>query len=96
VCDDNDDVEFFLKLPRWFVIETPVGKYTPDWALMLKKEKKLYFVAETKSTADPTKRRAVENQKIECGKKHFAELKDIHFTEATKLEDVERAADQIR
>lgn len=91
-CDDSDDMEFFLKLPRWFEIETPVGKYRPDWALMLKKEKRLYFVAETKSTLDKSKRLESENQKIECGKKHFAELKDVHFTEATKLEDVEREA----
>ncbi|HUI31943.1 MAG TPA: DEAD/DEAH box helicase family protein [Candidatus Acidoferrales bacterium] len=95
-CDTSDDVEFFLKLPRWFEIETPVGKYRPDWALMLKKEKRLYFVAETKSTLDKSKRLESENQKIECGKKHFAELKEVYFTEATKLEDVEREASQIK
>ena len=95
-CDDSNDVEFFLKLPRWFEIETPVGKYRPDWALMLKKEKRLYFVAETKSTLDRTKRLESENQKIECGRKHFKELKEVHFTDATKLEDVEKAASQIK
>ncbi len=94
-CDNSEDVEFFLKLPRWFVIETPVGKYTPDWALLLKRDKKLYFVAETKSTLDKSKRREGENQRIECGKKHFKELKEVYFTEATKLEDVERAASQM-
>jgi len=89
-CDNNDDVEFFLKLPRWFVIRTPIGEYTPDWALMLKKEKRLYFVAETKSTLDKTKRRESENQKIQCGYKHFEEFDEVEFTEATKLEEIEK------
>lgn len=89
-CDDSEDVEFFLKLPRWFVIRTPIGEYTPDWALMLKREKRLYFVAETKSTLDKTKRRATENQKIDCGQKHFAEFKDVEFTDTTSLDDIQR------
>ncbi|MDP2884301.1 MAG: DEAD/DEAH box helicase family protein [Ignavibacteria bacterium] len=91
-CDDNENVEFFLKLPRWFVIRTPIGEYTPDWALMLKKEKRLYFVAETKSTLDKTKRRESENQKIQCGYKHFEEFDEVEFTEATKLEEIEKRA----
>ena len=94
-CDGSDNIEFFLKLPRWFVIETPVGKYIPDWALMLKQEKRLYFVAETKSTLDKSKRLESENQKIECGRKHFGEFEEVHFTDATKLEDVQREASQL-
>jgi len=89
-CDESDDVEFFLKLPRWFVIRTPIGEYTPDWALMLKREKRLYFVAETKSTLDRTKRRESENQKIDCGYKHFKEFDEVQFTEATSLEDIQK------
>ncbi len=89
-CDDNENVEFFLKLPRWFVIKTPIGDYTPDWALMLKQEKRLYFVAETKSTLDKTKRRESENQKIECGKEHFKQLDDVQFVEATSLVEIEK------
>jgi len=89
-CDNSEDVEFFLKLPRWFIIKTPIGEYTPDWALMLKREKRLYFVAETKSTLDKTKRRESENQKIECGYKHFKEFDEVRFTEATSLEDIQK------
>src|SRR5437867_6790447 len=48
-CEDNEDVEFFIKLPRKFVIRTPIGDYRPDWGIVFKGEKKLYFVAETKS-----------------------------------------------
>jgi restriction endonuclease len=32
---------------------------------------KLYFVIETKSSMNEDERRGTENQKIECGKKHF-------------------------
>ena len=89
-CDNDEDVEFFLKLPRWFVIKTPIGDYTPDWALMLKREKRLYFVAETKSTLDKSKRRPSENQKIECGYKHFEKFDEVKFTEATSLEEIQK------
>lgn len=89
-CDESDDVEFFLKIPRWFVIKTPIGEYTPDWALMLKREKRLYFVAETKSTLDRTKRRESENQKIDCGYKHFKEFDEVRFTQATTFQDIEK------
>jgi type III restriction enzyme len=88
-CEDNVDVEFFFKLPRGFFIKTPIGEYRPDWALVFKGEKKLYFVAETKSTLDKEKRRESENQKIECGKKHFEEFEDVVFEEATQLADIE-------
>jgi type III restriction enzyme len=96
-CDESDDVDFWFrrdetigKLPRWFFIRTPIGEYTPDWALMLKREKRLYFVAETKSTLDRTKRRESENQKIDCGYKHFKEYDEVQFTEATSLEDIQK------
>lgn len=89
-CDTSDDVEFFLKLPRWFIIRTPIGEYRPDWALMLKPEKRLYFVAETKSTLDKTKRLVSENQKITCGYKHFKEFEEVKFTEATNLGDIQK------
>jgi type III restriction enzyme len=90
-CDENEDVEFFLKLPRWFVISTPIGEYTPDWALMLKREQRLYFVAETKSTLDKTKRRESENQRIECGYKHFEEFEEVEFRETTSLEELQKS-----
>jgi type III restriction enzyme len=92
-CDNNEDVEFFIKLPRWFVIHTPIGTYTPDWALMLKKDQRLYFVAETKSTLDRTKRLESENQKIKCGYRHFDEFEEVAFREARSLGDVERVVE---
>jgi hypothetical protein len=29
--DDNQRVRFFMKLPAWFVVDTPIGPYNPDW-----------------------------------------------------------------
>lgn len=91
-CDNSEDVEFFLKLPRWFIIRTPIGEYRPDWALMLKKEKRLYFVAETKSSLSEQERRVSENQKIKCGRSHFGEFEQVEFAVATSLAEIQKKA----
>ncbi|WP_420617743.1 DEAD/DEAH box helicase family protein [Candidatus Poriferisocius sp.] len=69
--DDNRDVRFYIKLPSWFTVDTPVGPYNPDWAIMLESEAKLYLVRETKGSLDAVERREVENIKIDCAEKHF-------------------------
>jgi len=69
--DSNEHVKLFVKLPRWFKIDTPIGPYNPDWAFVTARDEKLYFVRETKSTLDSEDRRSKENQKIFCGRKHF-------------------------
>lgn len=48
-CETSENVEFYFKLPYWFKIPTPIGNYNPDWAIVFSGEKKIYFVAETKS-----------------------------------------------
>lgn len=78
-CETREDVEFYIKLPHWFEIKTPIGNYQPDWALIFKGEKKLYFVAETKSNPDPVKMRHEEKMKIDCGKRHFAEFPEVEY-----------------
>lgn len=74
-CEDNDDVLFYIKLPKWFQIDTPVGTYNPDWALAYKNDQLLYFVAETKNTGgshvDLSLLRPIEDLRIECGRRHF-------------------------
>jgi type III restriction enzyme len=47
-CESSENVEFYFKLPNWFKIPTPIGNYNPDWALIFKGERKIYFVAKTK------------------------------------------------
>lgn len=71
--DTIHDVKFFFKLPLRFHIDTPLGKYIPDWALTIETDKKMYFVAETKGKK-LDELPASERNKIMCGKKHFKEI----------------------
>jgi type III restriction enzyme len=76
-CESSENVEFYFKLPEWFKIKTPIGTYNPDWALVFKNEKKIYFVAETKSANQEL--RGSEQMKINCGKAHFKQFADVTF-----------------
>jgi len=87
-CEQREDIEFFFKLPAWFKINTPIGTYNPDWALVFKNEKKIYFVAETKSTKDPSKLRPDEKYKIKCGKAHFEQVSDIKYKHVTTTKEL--------
>ena len=85
--DHNENVKLFVKLPRWFRIDTPIGPYNPDWAFVTEREECLYFVRETKSTLDSEARRTQENQKTACGKRHFEAL-EVDFDVVTRLSEV--------
>jgi type III restriction enzyme len=87
-CDNNESVEFYIKLPPKFKIDTPVGPYNPDWALIFKNENKIYFVAETKGSNEEMDLRKKESMKIKCGEKHFEEIKDVKFKKVTKLSEL--------
>jgi len=53
VLDQREDIKLFIKLPRWFTVDTPIGSYNPDWAIVKQEddgEEKLYLVTETKAT----------------------------------------------
>ena len=72
--DSRTDIKLFVKLPGWFEIDTPVGKYNPDWAIVRHDDDTLYLVRETKSTKDFLKLRTSEADKVRCGQKHFETL----------------------
>ncbi len=74
--ESSDNVRVFTKLPSWFKIDTPLGAYNPDWALVWDdgNEQKLYFVVETKGGLFEDAIKPTERAKITCGKKHFAAL----------------------
>lgn len=75
-CEADDHVLFFFRLPNSFHIPTPLGGYTPTWALLLQQHnQRICLVADTSTTphhppATPTN----EQLKIQCGKQHFAAL----------------------
>lgn len=72
----DDDVVLYAKLPATFKIDTPIGNYNPDWAVVLDTEEgeKLYFVAETKGTENINDLKGTERKKILCGRQHFEVL----------------------
>lgn len=74
--ESSDNVRVFAKLPSWFKIDTPLGAYNPDWALVWDdgEEQKLYFVVETKGGLFDDAIKLTERAKINCGKKHFAAI----------------------
>ena len=73
--DKREDIKLFVKLPRWFEIETPIGSYNPDWAIVKHDDEAIYLVRETKGTKDFEKLRNSEADRIRCGRKHFEALK---------------------
>jgi type III restriction enzyme len=90
----NKNVTVYAKLPRWFEIDTPLGKYNPDWAVLFDVygTEKLFFVVESKGTMGFDFLRPAEQGKIECGKKHFQELaaksgSDLSLEFVSNMED---------
>ena len=81
----HNEVAVYTKLPSGFYINTPVGHYNPDWAIVFKEGsdvKHVYFVAETKGYSDDevTDYRKTEEVKIECAKRHFATISSSSVT----------------
>lgn len=81
----HNEVAVYTKLPSGFYINTPVGHYNPDWAIVFKEGadvKHVYFVAETKGYSDDevTDYRKTEDVKIECAKRHFATISNSTVT----------------
>lgn len=85
LLDSREDIKLFMKLPAKFKIDTPVGPYNPDWAIIKQEEgeDRIYMIRETKSTLDDSKLRPTELAKIKSAKRHF---------EAIGIDDYARAA----
>ena len=85
--DEREDIKLFVKLPDWFKVETPVGTYNPDWAIVKHEDKTLYLVRETKGTKDFLKLRTSEADKVRCGQRHFETL-GVPFAVAVSADEV--------
>lgn len=78
----HDEVVVYTKLPRGFYINTPMGHYNPDWAVVFREGsvKHVYFIAETKGASSHQLKsanlRGTEASKIECARRHFASISD--------------------
>jgi type III restriction enzyme len=91
----NENIKVYAKLPGWFKIETPLGTYNPDWAILYENDsdEKLYFVVESKSTLGIGGLRPNEKGKFDCGIKHFSALSNqtgqqIEMIVARDIDDV--------
>ena len=81
--ENNENVLLFTKLKKGgFVIDTPYGNYSPDWAVVCRKEDLkdpsigLYFIVETKAGKTWADLTDVEKNKIHCGELHFKAVSD--------------------
>ena len=72
--DDTDEVRLFTKLPRRFTIDTPVGRYSPDFAILVERDgaERLYLVRETKGTRNLKDLDWDEEMRIRFARAHFA------------------------
>jgi type III restriction enzyme len=88
--EGSTEVVVYAKLPRGFLIPTPVGDYNPDWAITFKEGtvKHIYFVAETKGSMSSMDLRPIEQKKIECARKFFAEMNKRHAAENVRYDVV--------
>jgi type III restriction enzyme len=77
------NVKLYIKLPDWFQVDTPVGKYNPDWAIVMENPEDgdpvLYLVRETKGTLDLDELRPEERRKIVCGRRHFKDALGVDY-----------------
>ena len=89
--DTAIDVVVYAKLPRGFLIPTPVGDYNPDWAISFKEGtvKHIYFVAETKGSMSSMELREIEKTKIQCARKFFDEMNRRYAPENVKYDVVD-------
>lgn len=85
--DDNQRVRFFMKLPAWFTVDTPIGPYNPDWAIVFGDSERVYLVRETKGSTDPDEIRGREETKIRCATQHFAAI-GVDYAVTSSVEDM--------
>lgn len=90
--DTAKEVAVYAKLPKGFHIPTPVGNYSPDWAIAFQEGevKHIYFVAETKGDLSSMELRPIEASKIRCAKKLFEQLStaNVKYGEIKDYEDL--------
>jgi type III restriction enzyme len=92
--EKNIAIKLYAKLPGWFAVPTPLGKYNPDWAVLVEEDgqQRLYLVVETKGSLFVDALRSAEAAKILCGEAHFKSLADgdnpVRFRRARNLADL--------
>lgn len=95
--EKRDDVKLYLKLPAWFKVDTPVGGYNPDWAIVMEEidefgqptgKPLLYMVRETKDTLVLDDLRPNERRKVQCGEQHFIRELGVDYKVVTTASEL--------
>lgn len=89
--EQSNNVKVYAKLPPKFKVQTPLGDYNPDWAIMWEQggNTKLYFVLESKGSKNKLSLRPQEYYKIKCGEKHFQALEEqLEYKVVTSINDI--------
>ena len=86
--DADEDVRLFVKLPRWFLVKTPLGDYRPDWAIVREWDGRVYLVVETKGTIDRKALPDAERLRIKCGERHFDGCLNVPYKLAVTVKDL--------
>jgi len=92
--DKAEEVKIYAKLPKGFQIPTPVGNYSPDWAIVFHEGyvKHIYFIAETKGSMSSLDLRPIEKAKIDCAKQLFESLSSgkVHYGHVSSYEELQK------
>lgn len=99
--NDGGRIKLFTKLPRRFKVKTPVGEYSPDWAIVCDEDgtDRLYLVRETKGTLNLDDLEWDEAMRIRFAKKHFdvAPNGEVDFNHTTDKEGLRiRSRNSVR
>ena len=86
--ESMNNIKYFIKLPNWFKVPTPVGDYNPDWAILKQNGDIVYMIRETKSSLKELNLRGLEKNKITCGKRHFESI-NVNYKTCTSTEDAD-------
>ena len=93
----RDDVKLYVKLPGWFTVQTPVGDYNPDWAVVMNPaddphgsagKPLLYLVRETKDEDWRANSRQNERRKVDCGERHFKDALGVDYKVVTRASEL--------
>jgi type III restriction enzyme len=86
------NVRLYIKLPDWFQVDTPIGRYNPDWAIVMENPEDgdpvLYLVRETKGTLKLDDLRPEERRKIACGRRHFEDALGVNYRVVTTTKEL--------
>lgn len=88
--ENRKDVRMYVKLPGWFKVQTPIGNYNPDWAIIMDNldehggvvdnKPLLYLVRETKGTTNIEElQHDSERQKVKCASVHFNKALGVDY-----------------